>query len=344
MAIARLSVAESVRLADGRSRRHRLVVSVVVGFLAAAAMLSVWLILWRGTMSDFDMAYFGARALRQGQDPYLESWSYVNRMWRWPLAYPLPAVVMTLPFTPLPLLLARAVFVGLTAGVLTWVLTGRHWWALCLLASAPVVQSLAVAQWSPLVAMAPLLPAGGLLLAVKPNLGLALWCASPSIRVARRLGWTALAGFAVTIVLWPEWPGSYLHALAAQPHQSLVVRPFGWVLLLAALRWREPDARLLLALALIPQSGLPYDAVPVLFLARSPLEALTLTALSIPSLWPWIGQVAPGMPHLTFEDMTRIGWPRLLGGVYLPVLAMILFRSKRSETRSFPNSPPASDA
>jgi hypothetical protein len=57
--------------------------------------------------------------------------------------------------------------------------------------------------------------------------------------------------------------------------------PGGFLVLLALLRWRRPEARLLVALSLAPQTMSGYELVPIMaVLPAARWEALLLAALS----------------------------------------------------------------
>ena len=63
--------------------------------------------------SDLDQVWYAATALRHGLNPYdvigpTATWFH----WNWPLYYPMPAVLLALPLSFLPLAVARYVFVG----------------------------------------------------------------------------------------------------------------------------------------------------------------------------------------------------------------------------------------
>ena len=56
-------------------------------------------------------------------------------------------------------------------------------------------------------------------------------------------------------------------------------------LALALLRWRRPEARLLAALACVPQTMLPYEAVPLFLIPCGWVESVGLVALSYAMTW-----------------------------------------------------------
>jgi hypothetical protein len=93
-------------------------------------------------------------------------------------------------------------------------------------------------------------------------------------------------------------------------------------LLLAALRWRTPEGRLILAIAFVPQSTLPYELVPLALIPANRLEMGVFVAGS------WIAVGAAEGLHLTdsMAAWTATGWPVTLCAVYLPMLYLVLRR------------------
>jgi hypothetical protein len=307
--------------ASSPRRDRRLVAAAILAVVVAEVVATLWPVLRPGGNADVDAVILGARALIMGRDPYQESWAHVGPGWPWPLHYPLPALLVVLPLSPLPLDVGRAVFSGVAVGLLAFGLTRQAWWPLLLLVSGPVLQAAALGQWSPLVTAAAWLPALGWALACKPNLGLAVWLGSRDAVTARRLALAAVGAVLVSLVISPRWPLSYLASVGNSPHRSLVLRPFGWLLLLACLAWRTPAARVLLGLALVPQSASFYDALPALLAARRRSEAVALSAAStLGYLW-WLGRDLRG---LDYPAIVARGWPVVLLTVYLPALAVLL--------------------
>ena len=92
--------------------------------------------------------------------------------------------------------------------------------------------------------------------------------------------------------------------------------------MLMLLRWRRPEARLVLALACVPQTPLLYETVPLFLVPQAVIEGGVLWLGSwLVALW----QAAAGPYHTDLERFTAsaraIGWL-----LYLPCVAMILRR------------------
>jgi hypothetical protein len=300
------------------SADHRLLVLGLAIVLACRLLLYVWR---PDRNTDFDPLYEAAARLLLGESPYpLAAQGY---------PYPLPAVFLVVPFTAIPLGLARPIFdllVGWAFTYALWKHRGRY--ALLALLSGAYLFALAKGQTTPLMVAASLVPALGFLLAVRPNSSLPLWIARPS--------WAALLGATVFLVLsiavLPSWPRDWWRALpleATQQWAPPLLRPFGFVLLIAALRWRLPEGRLILGMACIPQSTLPYELVSLALIPNNRREMAIYLAGS------WIAVAAATGLHLPdgTVEWAAIGWPVTLCAVYLPMLYLVLRRPSGKTSR-----------
>ena len=85
-------------------RPWRVKVSVGAGVAACLFVLALYARQRPGVISDWDPTWVGTTALLEGENPYA-----AIRVPPWPnwLLYPLPALLVTAPFTFLPLPLAR---------------------------------------------------------------------------------------------------------------------------------------------------------------------------------------------------------------------------------------------
>lgn len=314
--------------ADGATWRTRAVVALGFALVTAAYATA------RGLHephwpTDFDQLWHAARALVEGKDPYSVVGPGRLFAWNWPLYYPLPAVLFAVPFTLLPVLAARIAFSALAAALLGWAIGARvrtHW---PLLLSAAFIISTSRAQWAPLLLAAAWIPALGFLIAAKPNVGLASLAAHDR---RNDLVISLVGCFAVLLlcfVVQPDWFASWRKAIETAPHiqSAVTTSPFGPLLLLAALRWRRADARLLLALAVIPHTPSVYDLLILFFACRSFRETTVLALLTQAVYW---GIVFFGSFH-TFDAYAEgLGRYAILV-VYLPVLVAILFRANQPD-------------
>ena len=295
-----------------RRRVVRLAIVVAVGLLGGA-----WSLQWlRLPDSDFEFFHAAARILLAGGNPYAEAqWPLPDPYW-----YPLPAALVLLPFSLLPLDWAGAAFFGMSSAAMAWGLTRQAqdgWWPLVVFMTPAYLVAGRLGQWSPLLMAGALWPALDWVIGLKPNLGLALFLRDPRWRPV----FVGLALGGVSLLINPAWPLEWranLQRLALHPAPLTV--PGGALLLVALLRWRRPDARLLATLACVPQVYLFADQLLLTLIARTPRERC------VQALLMWVGFLLMlGPVGTTGRAMVNGHW-YVLGFAYLPALVMVLRR------------------
>jgi len=158
----------------------------------------------------------------------------------------------------------------------------------------------------------------GILGAVKPNLGLAILGWTLSWRMA--LGMVAFA--ALTLVLLPDWPGRWLESLRkSEFHFSPLRVGVGSLILLAFVKWRRPEARLLAVLGVVPSSPFVYEALPLFVVSRSRLETYALVIGSDIAFGVYV--LARGAERATYLRLTGLA---VVLAMQLPALYMVLRR------------------
>jgi hypothetical protein len=298
-------------------RRYRILAAALAAAIIGGYTLRSSLHEPPGAASDFDQIWVAARALFAGEDPYA---AVVAAGWRWPLYYPLPAVLVGIPFAALPRIVARSVFAGIGAGAFAYVMSRRGWWGLLALLSASYLYSMFHVQWTPLLIAAMLIPWLSGLLVVKPSIGLAYAFAHPSWRTAAG----AALLVAMSLVVLPEWPRLWLAAIQDAAHlRPPVLRPGGVLLLLGLLRWRLPEGRLLAGLACVPHQTLIYETLPLMIIPRSFRQMgcfVLLTQLA--------NTLVVRLVPIELPDPERVAaqWPFMLSLLYLPALLLVLRR------------------
>jgi hypothetical protein len=252
--------------------RQRLTVSLTLGIIAAFVSMI-------NSMStrrrDFGVMWESARALVHGET--LPG-----------LFYPLPSVIATMPFALVPTAsLANGLFMLLGASAFAWALLAHGRGALIGFASAGMYVAAVWVQWSPLFAGAYAVAPLGVFLIVKPHTGFPIWFARPSWWTLASGAVCALIAFLVDPAWLEHWRASFALSGGAIragptgiPYTAPVLLPGGVLVLLALSRWRRPEARLLVALACVPQSLLLYETVPLALVPRGWKEATIFTALS----------------------------------------------------------------
>ena len=312
-------------------RRERLMLALIVGTLFFTLTL-LWLSANdpRRGAGDFSYPLLAAQALIDGREPYAVV--LAESPFRSPLSYPLPAAVIAMPLVGLPPRFAGALFVGIGFAWLTFQLSASGRSRLLVLTSAPALFAVLAVQWSPLLTAAALTGPALALAIAKPTLGLGLAAmAIPGARKPGRLvAQTAALGLAlvaVSLILRPDWPAYWMAGVRSSPvggqYRAPILTVYGLPALLAVLRWRRPEARLLLVMACVGQNGFLYDQLPLLLIPRSALEALVLSGIShashIVALWhpPADGSVLA---------LSAQQFPFTVAAMYLPCLVMILVR------------------
>lgn len=307
--------------------RSALVVAVVSLLYAGARVLHEprW-------PTDFDQFWYAARELLQGGDPYAVVGPGKAFDWPWGLKYPFPAVLLSLPFAALPLVAGRIAFSTATGTVLGFALGRRlrtHW---PMLLSASYLIALSRSQWAPALLAVAWLPLAGVAVAAKPNIGLAVLAALRPRHLLIAVASAAvitLVGFLVQ----PHWVESWRRAIADSPHVAPIWMPGGFLLLLALLRYRRSDARLLLGLAVIPHTPSLYDLLPLFYLCRSRLEVLVLALLTHVLFWGFISTTGGETFDLYAAALGRVS----IFVIYLPALVAVLLRPNEEKQSELPD-------
>jgi hypothetical protein len=290
-----------------------------------------------GFHTDFDTIYAGGVAVARGLDPYayVQSEIAAGRLYS-PYYHPATAAVLTAPLGFLNRQLAAALFTALGMTLLAFSLTGWRQW---ILLSPPAIQAVIFGQWSPWLTAAIGLPWLGFVWAAKPNMGVALFGGWPS-RVALYGG---LAVLVLSFLLMPGWPVDWLEALQGAPqYRAPVMRAGGFLLLLAFLKWREPEARLLGLLAIIPHTTTFYEQLPLLLIPKTKRAfGWLMGSFWTVALWGRFLMDVSGFPTneaLKAQAILDRQWPYMLVFVYLPCLWIVLTLPRR-DSRIIPQQP-----
>jgi hypothetical protein len=275
--------------------------------------------------SDFDQLWQSARALLAGRDPYAAIGPSDPSRFQFPLYYPLTATLVAVPFAPLSFRLARLVFAAMAGGVLGYAFGQHRPWLWPTFFGVPFMLAARNVQLSPLLTAAILFPWLGWLAAAKPNLGLVMLAGSSSRQAVLILLSGSAALLLLSLALRPDWPWEWREALATGHHfRPLILRPGGVIMLMALLRWWDPDARLLLTLALVPQTGLFYDALPACLVARTRMQSAVIALCT-----QIVGVYATSLRAPDFVDASWKTGTLVLWGALVPPLVVVLRRGVR---------------
>lgn len=278
---------------------------------------------------DWTFHWRAARAVLDGRNPYLVVVPSGPYPFSYYWFYPLPSVFMALPTAPLPAVWSSAITVGLASGLLAFAISRDNFSRLPIFLSAQFMMG-AAAGSAPAILLTAVIawPALQWLVVMKPNLGLGAFAAWPTWRAV--WGTAALCGAAFVLV--PDWPFYWVRQVLSMKggdthmvlgHLSPIMVPGGVVLALALLRWRRPEARMLFALSLVPQTMTFHDVLPTMLVAQTFRQSLTLGLLSHGAFLLARSELITETDVGTMFHNTS---PLALWLMYVPALILILMR------------------
>ncbi len=311
-------------MAPTRTKRAMVAIAValctgVIAYLKQRQAPAAWI------AGDYTFHWRAAKALLDGSSPYAVIQPTGAYPWNDGYRYPLPAAVLVLPIAWLQAQVSAALFLAISAGLLAFGITRSGFHRLLAFASVPFIYCFTGSQLTPIMMAGALTPAIGGVLAIKPTIGLALFMGWPNRKAVIGGCVLLLASFAFV----PRWPVEWFHAATARSgteanYEIPLLLVGGPLLLLAASRWRRPEARLLLGMALVPQSFFFYDQFPLALVPQSRREHLTFGVLSVVALvscWFLLPAKEVSLAQTTHTVATVC-----LLCLFLPCLAMILAR------------------
>ena len=306
---------------------QRLIAAIAVG--GVAALITFLRFPPNGPLllpGDYTLHWWAGDALRRGYSPYavINAWSPLYPFCSGYL-YWLPTALLLEPLAWLSMQWAMIVFTACSAGVFTFALTRDGWWRLPFLASLPFYHAIMGGQVTPLVIAAVLLPSLGWLAPMKYTMA----AAGFAYNLSRRYALLAAGIVTLSVLIAPWWPLQWWHELgdvAGRYYHIPLLVPGGVLTLCALLRWRRPEARLLVGMTCIPQTMLYYDQLPLLLVAQSRKQALAMTLVS------WLPVPVVAALHggaMSAERQQLFAWnaPVIVALYYLPAMIVVLCRS-----------------
>ena len=265
--------------------------------------------------SDHVILQRAARIFLAGGDPYqVGPGNHLPDVF-WRFFYPLPSIILGLPFAWLPPEQTAIAFVVCSSFLLGWCLTRDGFERVSVVLSVSFLAAAQFAQSSPLILALALIPATRALAILKPNIGLAIFAWRPAWRNVL----IAAALFAVPIAFWPTWPEHWLISVRSSPaHHAPALTGIGAIALLSVLRWRRAEARLLLVMTIVPHGLFFYDELPLWLVAETRREAMALTGFS------WLGWLAWNIASRGPSVPDSATWA--VASIYVPALVMVLRR------------------
>jgi hypothetical protein len=278
-----------------------------------------------GFLSDFEYWWRAARMLLAGGNPYhmtpeTASWPLENL-----LLYPLPTLLLTVPLAGLSPPVAGAIFMGISGGLLAWLVSRDGLWRLWLFGSASYFMACRLGQWSPLIMAVAFVPAAGFLAAMKPNLGLSLLAYRPTWRATLGCAVVGLVSFAVLPSWLADWRVNVSYVSLLVPHPAPITLTGGPIVLLALLKWRRSEARLLLVMACVPQLLFWADQLPLFLIPRTKGEMKALVFWGALCFFVWKIWFEPHPAYVLARN------PFVFCAIYLPCLIMVLRRPNEGD-------------
>ncbi len=293
--------------------RNPIILAVLIGLVVC--LISLYLSYLGGKVGgDFKNILDPTRSWLAGNDIYLP---FKLNLDPFAVPYPFTAYLASVPFTLLQSWVASAIFLGLSSGVLAWLVlrSGNHHYMLLFL-SWPFVYNLLLAQFAPLLMClffsASFLP----VILIKPQLALPFALTQKPNRLGLILTGVLLAA---SLIVYPRWPIDWLASTHTQNYigaPPIFVLPLGPLILLALLQYREKRSWILVLFGLMPQR-MVYDQLGVLSVAGNRKQMIILVICS------WISFPVLFMYH-GWKDMP-FGWQQwVVVESYLPALLVIL--------------------
>ena len=217
-----------------------------------------------------------------GRDPYPLVGPGLEFEWDFGLIYPATAFVAVLPFAIFSTKVATTAFVALSMFLLAYALTEDSWHRLPIFGSAAFVDAAISAQWSPIIIASLSLPMLAIFASAKPQLSFAILAGTRSKYAVVIAFFSTIILVGISLYFLPEWPQHWLHLLRADTGhmKAAVTQPFGAVVLLLVLRWRRPEAWIVLLVACLPQTLMWYSFLILLAFPATYREACLLSLIS----------------------------------------------------------------
>jgi hypothetical protein len=316
------------RDADGSRMKLRLLLCVVISLYAGSRAWLTYSV--HGFHSDYEIVHFAAQALRTGHDPYPLIGPGLSYNQRYRMIYPAPSIIAAIPFSWVSARTATAAFIGVTTFLLAFGVTRRSYYLLPLFLSEPFTNAATIGQWSILATAVLFLPMLAVFSATKPQALIPAVLGSrertDSIRFAVIGG---LVLILLSLILIPRWPAEWIEALRVSTPLmgSVLVSPFGWIPLLALLRWRRRESWLILSLALIPQTYGWYSALPLMTIPRTWNQSIALAFCA--NVGAFVAATILPSAH-TEQALTLMVAGVVNLTIYLPAVVMVLMRPNES--------------
>lgn len=297
----------------------RILISIFIGILFG--ILSFQLLHQRGFLaSDFQWPLRSGQYILEGKNPYQQVPNNFQYPYDSPYFYPLTTAIFSIPFTHFEPYTAGAFFFGVSSAVLAYAIFSDKWWLWPVFISPCYFIAASVAQWSPMIMAAALLPPAFRALAfLKPSIGIVSFVYKPNVRAIIII----LIAICLSLFINPHWPVDWVIAMlsSGNRYEPPLFYPGGFLLALSILSIRHQEGRTLCAMSVVPRHAYWYDGVLLWLLPQNLKQSLALSGLG------WIAYI---ICRLTIPDSLDLS-SRLNGTLiwqsiflYLPALIMVI--------------------
>ena len=305
--------------------------------ITLACLVAVWAAFTAahspGVNTDVDQLWYAARALINGANPYTSIGPGSPVPHPYPLMYPLPAVLVIMPFAFLPIEALRASLAAASGGLLTYCIARTDARGLVLLFSRSLYLNVTLVNWTPLLMLMWWWPKASALAAVKPTVGIAMLAGVKNYREAIPGLLIAAAATALCFIVRPTWLAEWLDATSKSPStRPWILTPWAFVVLFALAFPNRWQSRFLVMFMLVPQTLHPIAVLPLILLPVS-LVGKTLIAFSTYLPVIIINREPFGSRVHSHVDMHAMLGSIILWTVIVPTLCFVLWDGYREWRR-----------
>jgi hypothetical protein len=293
--------------------------------------------------TDIDQLWHAARALVRGSDPYSAVGPGSPFPGPYKVMYPLPAILIAVPFSWFPIEVLRATVAASGAGLLTYCIARTDARGLVILLSRAFYLNIALVNWTPLLMLIWWWPRASVLVAIKPTIGIEMLAGLKRYQEAIPGLISAACLTGLCFAIRPTWLADWLQATQSGPTtRPWILTPWAFIVLAALVFPRRWQSRFLAVFMLVPQTPHPIAALPLILLPVTwPGKALIALLTYLPAVL--INREPFGSRIGSTDDMHTFLAQIMLWTVIVPTLCFVLWDGYR-ERAVMKNDEVATDA
>lgn len=293
--------------------------------------------------TDIDQLWYAARALIGGSDPYEAVGPNSPFAGPYKVMYPLPAILVAVPFSWFPIEVLRATVAASGTGLLTFCIARADARGLVVLLSRALYLNVTLVNWTPLLMLIWWWPRAAVLVAIKPTIGVEMLAGLKRYQEAIPGLVAAAAVTAFCFLIRPTWFADWLQATQSGPTtRPWILTPWAFIVLAALMFPNRWQSRFLAVFMLVPQTPHPIAALPLVLLPASFAGKALVAALTyLPAII--INREPFGSRITSTDDMHTFLAQIMLWTVIVPTLCFVLWdgfreRQARKEPATAPRA------